>query len=205
MVLDVQMPDMSGLEVARIVRHRERDITLPIVLLSADTMVDRTQLEALGIEDYLTKPIEPDILLGAISRITGRARNPFASALDVRTGVERVAGNRKLYDQLVGLFLESQSRAADDVREDIERGNAEGARARLHNVKGVAANLGASEVATASARALEKLRSGDDPPAELDELRSALTRLQSAALALKSNEDPEAHETSARDLRGVAS
>src|SRR5580704_12640647 len=63
-ILDVQMPGMSGLELARIVKTRKRNQHIPIIFLTAYFLEERDILQGYGVGavDYLTKPINPQIL-----------------------------------------------------------------------------------------------------------------------------------------------
>lgn len=70
-LMDVYMPDCSGMELARVIRQIEAYLSIPIVFLSSETDRDR-QLEAVGLggDDFLVKPIKPGHLVGAVrSRI----------------------------------------------------------------------------------------------------------------------------------------
>ncbi len=81
-LMDVQMPTMSGLEAARLIREREH-VTgghIPIVALTASAMKgDRERCLEAGMDDYLSKPVRPDALLELISRYA-----PSAKALPSR-------------------------------------------------------------------------------------------------------------------------
>lgn len=89
-LMDVYMPDCSGLELARMIRQIEAYISIPIVFLSSETDRDR-QLEAMGhgADDFLSKPIKPAHLVAAI-----------------KTRIERYRQLRALmlHDGLTGLF-----------------------------------------------------------------------------------------------------
>ena len=72
-LLDVFMPIISGLEVVKHIRE-ELKLDTPIVMLSRNgtDMIKEEALE-LGVNDYITKPIEPDLLLLKLKKITGLA------------------------------------------------------------------------------------------------------------------------------------
>lgn len=72
-ILDVFMPIVSGLEVAKFIRD-EMKLDIPIVMLSRNN-TDMIRQEALqiGVNDYLSKPIEPDMLLLELKKYTGIA------------------------------------------------------------------------------------------------------------------------------------
>ena len=85
-VLDVMLPDMDGFTVAR--RLRERDITTPILFLTArDDMADKVQGLTVGGDDYVTKPFG---LEEVVARIRAILRRTHGSA-DEDDGVVRVS------------------------------------------------------------------------------------------------------------------
>jgi CheY-like chemotaxis protein len=75
--MDVQMPVMDGLEAARIIREEQPREILPIIALTAHALDgDRKRCLAVGMNDYLAKPIDPDHLFQALRRwvVAGRDR-----------------------------------------------------------------------------------------------------------------------------------
>ena len=68
-LMDVQMPEMDGWEAARIIRSDERFRDLPILAMTANAMSgDREASLAAGMNDHISKPIEPKVLYGALAR-----------------------------------------------------------------------------------------------------------------------------------------
>src|SRR5689334_16933035 len=63
-LLDVQMPGLSGFELAELIRERERTQHTPIIFISAESINEQFIFKgySLGAVDYLTKPVEPEIL-----------------------------------------------------------------------------------------------------------------------------------------------
>jgi len=68
-ILDIQMPGMSGYEVIRRIRGTRRLANLPILVLTASEAGDRAKALALGATEYLTKPFSADVLLLEITRL----------------------------------------------------------------------------------------------------------------------------------------
>ncbi|HLI55109.1 MAG TPA: response regulator [Acidimicrobiales bacterium] len=79
MVLDVMMPGIDGLEVARRLRSDEATRRIPIVLLSAKAQVSDIQAGLAVADDYVTKPFEPLELLERVKRVMSQARGDAAA------------------------------------------------------------------------------------------------------------------------------
>lgn len=68
-LLDLMLPDLDGFEVCRRIREDEETRDLPVVILTAlDEAGPRQKARALGVNDYLTKPFDPDVLIDTIRR-----------------------------------------------------------------------------------------------------------------------------------------
>jgi PAS domain S-box-containing protein len=74
-LMDLQMPVMSGIDATIAIRQRHGAVSLPIIALTADVMVsDRDKAIRHGMNDFLSKPIDPDRLVGVLSHWVRRAR-----------------------------------------------------------------------------------------------------------------------------------
>jgi PAS domain S-box-containing protein len=74
-LMDLQMPVMSGIDATIAIRQRNGAVSLPIIALTADVMVsDRDMAIRHGMNDFLSKPIDPDRLVGVLSHWVRRAR-----------------------------------------------------------------------------------------------------------------------------------
>ncbi|MGQ5523210.1 response regulator [Chitinimonas sp. PSY-7] len=158
--MDLQMPIMDGHETTLAIRADRRFDALPIVAMTAHAMVEeRERCLKEGMQDHISKPIEPDMLYACAQRwISKREATPppttpvqddlpQLAGMDCKDGLRRVAGNMKLYRKLLGQygdrFLHSASRIRDLLNTDREAAERE-----AHSLKGVSANLGAHEIAT---------------------------------------------------------
>ena len=188
-LMDVQMPEMDGLEATRRIRSAGRT-ALPIVAMTAHAMASdrRASLDA-GMNDHLTKPImveelervllrwiEPRSMAGEHPPATAAAGAgggapspsgdlplPAVDGLDCEAGVRFSAGNRGLYVTLLKGFAQRYTDAPDRLTGGVEAGDFEAAQLLAHSVKGTASTLGA-ETLSRSAAALEKaLREADLP------------------------------------------
>jgi HPt (histidine-containing phosphotransfer) domain-containing protein len=171
----------------REIRADERFADLPIVAMTAHaTIEERQRCLAAGMNDHISKPIDPGMLFEVVGRFyrpagpaepakeisgAGSARGsdelPLIQGLDTREGLARVAGNRKLYLKLLHQFVEQQRPAIGQITAALTAGDAKLAERIAHTLKGVAGNLGAKEL-HAAAGALEKRIRDRASDAELD-------------------------------------
>jgi len=98
-LMDLYMPECTGLEVAGVIRQLEAYISVPIVYLSGETDVDR-QMSAIrgGGDDFLTKPIQPNHLISAVNSRAKRAR--ALRALMMRDSLTGLLNHTSIKDKL---------------------------------------------------------------------------------------------------------
>ena len=160
---------------------------LPIIAMTAHAMAgDADKSMAAGMSDHVTKPIDPDQLFGTLQKWIqpgkkqGRAekpqvpgptevtmeRVPRAAELpkslpgfDVEDGLKRLQGNEKLYRKLLLDFGAKYTGTAAEIRRVLDDKNFEQAHSLVHNLKGLAGNLAATDLQTAAIE-LEKLVKG---------------------------------------------
>ena len=71
-IMDINMPDMDGFEATRLIRQDGRFRKLPIIAMTAHTMAgDRDKCLAVGMNDYVPKPIDSELLFKAIGNAVG--------------------------------------------------------------------------------------------------------------------------------------
>jgi CheY-like chemotaxis protein len=71
-LLDIQLPDMDGLDVLRKIRSSEIDGDIPVIAVTSYAMVgDREKMMAAGCNGYIEKPIDPEKVIGQIREILG--------------------------------------------------------------------------------------------------------------------------------------
>ncbi len=189
-LMDVQMPDMDGLEATAVIRRREVGTArrIPIVALTAHAMRgDREKALASGMDDYLTKPISPEEVRAAIMRaipdlfvVDGAIRAPLSSptprpmkAFDEASLLARLGGDHELAREVVEIFIKDAPQQIAELRKTIGTDPAQFKRA-AHKLKGGANSISAGVIGR-TALALEKAaESGND--AEIVELMGALGR-----------------------------
>jgi CheY-like chemotaxis protein len=180
-LMDVQMPEMDGLEATRAIREREagteRHIT--IVAMTAHAMKgDRERCLAAGMDDYLAKPVqrvELDRVLAWVSGNQTVAPAPSAViepvAFDRIAALERLGGDEALFAEVAGLFLADSPQQLEEIRKAVSTRDAATLRRVAHSLKGAAAYVGGTAAAEAAHR-LEMLGVEND-------LRTAPELLQS--------------------------
>ncbi|MBF0545551.1 MAG: response regulator [Candidatus Riflebacteria bacterium] len=74
-ILDIQLPDISGFEVLALIRQSEKHHIVPIIAMTSYAMSgDREKLLRAGCTGYIEKPIDPETVMGEIQRIVGEHR-----------------------------------------------------------------------------------------------------------------------------------
>jgi PAS domain S-box-containing protein len=173
-LMDLQMPELDGLSATREIRADSRFAALPIIAMTAHALVEERErcLQA-GMNDHVAKPIDPDVLYGALARhcrrrtSAGHVETPAFVAgetvlsvegLDAADGLRRVAGNRKLYLRLLRQFANEHYGTASALRSALGAGDRAGAERLAHTVKGVAGNIGATAVQQAAGTLEQAIR-----------------------------------------------
>ncbi|MCB1954159.1 MAG: response regulator [Rhodocyclaceae bacterium] len=177
-LMDLQMPRMDGYQATARIRERHDRLSLPVVALTAHSRdEDKEQCLAAGMNDHLTKPVDPHLLAICLQRwIGGTPDDPAPrpvrpegapaagelAGLDLVGGMARVGGNGVLYRRLLAEFCHDHAATFDTLRRQIVAGD-HGAAGRLaHNLKGSAANLGANDL-SARVRDIERALDSGGP------------------------------------------
>jgi CheY-like chemotaxis protein len=154
-LMDVQMPEIDGLEVTATIRSREVETGahLPIIAMTARAMKgDRERCLAAGMDGYLAKPIQPLALFDLIESTVGAAEEeePLTPApteaeevFDADDLLLRTQGDSSLIRELVQLFLESYPQRLEELRESVQRGDARTAEFAAHSLKSSVGNFSA--------------------------------------------------------------
>jgi len=175
-LMDLQMPEMDGYQATAKIRSDARFAQLPIIAMTAHaTMEERQRCLDAGMNDHVSKPIDPELLYTTVGRFfKPKAATPEAAetkptaasspepvelpsvdGLDAKDGLGRVAGNRKLYLKLLRQFVDQQGPTPAQISEALTRQDTSLAERLAHTVKGVAGSLGMRAVQQVAA-ALEK-------------------------------------------------
>jgi PAS domain S-box-containing protein len=149
-LMDVEMPEMDGLEATRRIHQRWPKQRPHIVAVTANAMEGERELcLQAGMDDYITKPIRMDDLTAALDK--GVQRTPVP-VLDPAVMERLVAsfGDGESVGGLIDTFLQHAPEQAQALREAVERGDAEEVRRAAHTLKSNAATFGATDLETLS-------------------------------------------------------
>jgi len=198
-LMDIQMPGMSGYEATAVLRETYSAQALPIVAMTANVMSeDRARTEEAGMNGHVAKPVDPSELYQALldtipaadysanladADATPSKDDSAATAalpdsvpgLSIGEALARLAGNETLYLQLLEELLGEYAGVADRIRNAALAGDLEAVRGEAHKVRGISANLGATELG-ASAEVIEKAASEGRMP-EVEQLQRLETSL----------------------------
>jgi two-component system sensor histidine kinase/response regulator len=167
-LMDIQMPEMDGLEAARRIRGEPRFAELPIIAMTASVLPqDKAACISAGMNDFIAKPIDVDALFACLRRwLIGveteslpqtNAASTVASALvndplfvvsglDVAKGLARVGGERAMYLRLLGKFRDNHADSLAQIAAAWQRGDRQTARNLTHALKGVSGNVSALDL-----------------------------------------------------------
>jgi PAS domain S-box-containing protein len=192
---DCQMPEMDGYELSRLIRQPSSGVLnpkIPIIALTANSLsADREQCLAAGMDDFLTKPLKPELLDEVLSRWIASTVPAGPSDYQPETpsspGPEfdengllyRMMGNQDLAKRVARAFLDTMPQQLAALEEAIESSDAKTAVLAAHSIRGSAANAGGCRLCELAAE-LEDLGEG----AILDAAAQALPQLSSAMQSL---------------------
>ena len=166
-LMDLQMPVMDGFEATRAIRAERGYEELPIIAMSAHVMAqEKDKCMQVGMNGHVGKPIDLDKLFALLVQwikpktrpeIAPDAASPTADSLpdllpaalpgiDIELGLSNVAGNKTLYRQLLLRFEQDFHAAHDRLAQFLRDNDTDAAGELAHALKGVAGNLGASEL-----------------------------------------------------------
>jgi PAS domain S-box-containing protein len=174
-LMDVQMPEMDGLTATQRIRVAEQGARhVPIIALTAQAMRgDRERCLSAGMDGYVTKPFDQELLFAEIERLlpSGAPAAEVRATPATKTGAEvpfnrarvlrSLGGDEGLLREILQLFSSEAALMLHAVREACDRGQSEAIRQTAHKLRGALLNIAADEAAAVAATLEEQGRAGD--------------------------------------------
>jgi CheY-like chemotaxis protein len=174
-LMDVQMPEMDGFETTAAIRRKEKEKGghIPIVAMTAHAMKgDRERCLEAGMDDYLSKPIQPKELIEMIERqlkgarpgeteVAPSERAEEPEVFDRKVLLERLDGDEEIFKEIIATFLDDAPNQIERLKKALQERNATGVERQAHLLKGAALNIGGNGLQTAARELETAAREGD--------------------------------------------
>ena len=204
-LMDMQMPEMDGIEATRQIRALPEGREIPIIAMTANAFADDQQrfMDA-GMNDFIAKPIIPARLFDTLARwlppgkhslpppepaIPSAHANPLLPAfctsiegLDAAYGLRMLAGNVSKYQELLQKFIATHVRDGEKIRSALAQGDTVQAQFLAHTLKGSAGTLGLRLIQQAASAIEQSLKQA--PPDAVPAISPALEHLDQLLLKL---------------------
>jgi len=178
-LMDIQMPEMDGIEAVKRLRGDMGITDLPVIAMTANALSgDREKCLKAGMNDYVSKPIDSRRLLSVLKKnipgSRGLAHDSHKTALeklkeehspgvlDINKAMERLGVPRGLYLTMLKEYVKSFDGFSSGLRDILRAGDFDQARIKAHSMKGAAGNIGADELAAVAGR-LELVLTEENP------------------------------------------
>lgn len=198
-LMDVQMPEIDGLEAAALIRQKEAEThtRVPIIALTAHALAgDRERCLAAGMDDYISKPINAQDLLLAIENLrrdsdtvgTAPEVQGQSRSFDTASALGRLDGNLGLLKELAAIFLDQLPELLVNLRQAVTTKDARALESVAHKLKGSLGHFDARPACQVAERLEDLGREGalesagpayEELVKEIDRLKLALTSLLS--------------------------
>jgi two-component system sensor histidine kinase/response regulator len=150
-LMDVQMPEMDGLQAATRIRERElgTGAHIPIIAVTAHAMKgDRERCLAAGMDGYISKPINPaefakviQLTVPAGAKIVAVPADPVLKGPSDAELLGRFDGDSELLKELAGIFLQECPRMLDEIRAALGTADLRALARAAHTLKGSVGNF----------------------------------------------------------------
>ncbi|MCP4715404.1 MAG: response regulator, partial [Deltaproteobacteria bacterium] len=176
-LMDVQMPEMDGLEATKAIRDTSSDVlnhAVPIIAMTAHAMKkDRDICLEAGMDDYISKPLNRRDLaetiksrLSSVTQLEPTDPGPFADApvksvFNKAEIMERFDGDEELIAKLMNSFAKNVLMAFTELQEALDKNNAEAVCRSGHTIKGISANVSADAMREVALLVEESGEAGD--------------------------------------------
>jgi CheY-like chemotaxis protein len=197
-LMDIQMPEMDGMEATAAIRQLEKHSGnhIPILAMTAHAMRgDKERCLASGMDGYISKPIQPAGLFVEIerclaalggSKVMTENSQESGEQIDRVSLLERVEGDQELLTEMIHLFQDDVPNLLTAMRDALQRGDMALLERSAHSLKGAVGNLSAQAAAAAASRLEKDAKNRDAESAEksLAEVERAVKHLLPALAEL---------------------
>ncbi len=169
--MDIQMPEMDGIEATHLIRKNPRYNQLPIIAITAHDMPgEKEKCLAAGMNDYVTKPINKTQLFSVIEKwISAKDIKPEEESslpdklpgINIAGALKRLGGKRRLYHDLLRNFYQDYQDVAKQMKSLLDKGDTETALRLAHTLKRIAGTLGIIDLYLISNTLETALKIGD--------------------------------------------
>jgi two-component system, sensor histidine kinase and response regulator len=170
-LMDMQMPEMDGIETTAAIRAKERTTGehIPIIALTAHARQgDRDRCIAAGMDGYVAKPMRAEELIRMTEKLATNAGpidtsgEPAPPAFDRKLAIERVDGDAALLADLAQVFLDECPRMVGAIQDAVKRRDAAAIERAAHSLKGSVSMFAAKDaIEAASETGDDRARSPD--------------------------------------------
>ena len=137
--MDVQMPELDGFAATAEIRRREQDAggRLPIVAMTAHALKgDRERCLAAGMDGYIPKPVNFELVQQEIERLCASSSSPAAAPWTPQQALARVNGDLQLLRTVTSVFLEEYPKTLERIAAGIQNTDHAAVREALHTLQG---------------------------------------------------------------------
>lgn len=148
-LMDIQMPEMDGIEATIYIRE-ELKLTTPIIALTANAFKSEIEkCKQAGMDDYLTKPFEEIALLNAIANFSKHidTTKPKEVSYDLTTLINISKGNNQFVQKLIKIFVTQTTEILEKIDMYLETNNFAEIKKQAHKLKPSVKTLGLNSIA----------------------------------------------------------
>lgn len=189
-LMDIQMPVMDGLDAARLIRGLPDRQSVPIIAMTAVAFEeDRLACLEAGMNDYLAKPVDPDVLYRTILKWLP-ARDIMSAlhtvdGLNAAFGLKNLAGDSTWYSKMLVQFITRHAQDADAMKELLKAGDMPSIQKFCHSLKGTSSTLGFTAIQEQAIELENMIRSGQSQEKIGSGIRTLDTALRTTAEELR--------------------
>jgi two-component system, sensor histidine kinase and response regulator len=171
-LMDMQMPEMDGLEATMALRKLPQGQSVPIIAMTANAFGDdRAACLAAGMNDHLAKPVDPDVMYGMLLQHLGGlpapvpssptasampralpARSAAIAGVDPALGLRQAGGSEALHQRLLARFAAFYGDGVPGMADKLAQGDAHGLVHAAHALRGACVSIGATALAQMTAQ-----------------------------------------------------